>query len=123
MKKWIAILLVAMMALALVACGSKGGAKGNTIVGTWVLTGGEGDEADQTVQLMLAYGMTMTFTFNEDGTGSETMSYGEEGDTQNFTYTLENGQIVIEGSGADYKLDGDKLTIQIEGMGLVFTRK
>ncbi len=122
MKKWIAILLIAVMALGLIACGSKG-SKGEGIVGTWELTGGEGEEAEQQVKMMLAMGMTMTWTFNADGTGSMKMAAGGEEESQNFEYTLENGEIVIQGQGEPYTLDGDKLTIDMEGTKLVFTRK
>jgi len=122
MKKWIAILLAALMALTLVACGSKG-SKGEGIVGTWELTGGEGEEAEQQVKMMLAMGMTMTFTFNADGTGSMKMVFGGEDQSQDFEYTLENGEIVIQGEGEPYTLDGDTLTIDMEGTKMVFTRK
>ena len=122
MKKWIAILLIAVMALGLIACGSKG-SKGEGIVGTWELTGGEGEEAEQQVKMMLAMGMTMTWTFNADGTGSMKMAAGGQEESQNFEYTLENGEIVIQGQGEPYTLDGDKLTIDMEGTKLVFTRK
>ena len=121
MKKWIAIVLVAMMALALVACGGKG-AKGEGIVGTWKLADGEG-EAQQAVQMILAMGGTMTFTFNEDGTGHMKMDVMGQQQDQDFNYTIENNQIVIDGAGADYKLDGDKLTIQVEGMAMIFDRQ
>lgn len=120
MKKTIAILLAALMVLASIACGGK---KSDSVVGTWELTDGEGEEAQQTVRMMLALGMTMTFTFNEDGTGHMKMDVMGQQQDQDFNYTIENNQIVIDGAGADYKLDGDKLTIQVEGMAMIFDRQ
>ncbi len=121
MKKWIAIVLVAMMALALVACGGKG-AKGEGIVGTWKLADGEG-EAQQAVQMILAMGGTMTFTFNEDGTGVMGVNLGGKDESENFTYTLEEGKILIDGSPTEYRLDDGRLYLNINGTVMIFDRK
>lgn len=96
---------------------------GEGIVGTWNLVDGEGDEAKETVQMLLTMGASMTFTFNEDGTGSMTYVFSGDSASESFDYTLEDGQIVIEGDGADYTLDGDRLTIEVEGYVLVFERQ
>ena len=98
-------------------------AGGEGIVGTWNLVDGEGDEAKETVQMLLTMGASMTFTFNEDGTGSMTYVFSGDSASESFDYTLEDGQIVIEGDGADYTLDGDRLTIEVEGYVLVFERQ
>ena len=98
-------------------------AGGEGIVGTWNLVDGEGDEAKETVQMLLMMGASMTFTFNEDGTGSMTYVFSGDSASESFDYTLEDGQIVIEGDGADYTLDGDRLTIEVEGYVLVFERQ
>ena len=50
MKKWIAVLLAALLALSMIACG--GGKGDNAIVGTWELDSGIGEEGEQTVALM-----------------------------------------------------------------------
>jgi len=102
---------------------NPGKAHGEGIVGTWALVDGEGDEGHETVQMMLAMGMTMTFTFNADGTGNMTMTFNGETQSKDFTYTLEDGQIVIEGDGADYTLDGDRLTIELEGIVMILERQ
>lgn len=123
MKKRIAILLVVLMMLTLIACGGKcGNSAEASIVGTWELVDGEGD-AKETVAMMMSMGMTMSFTFNADGTGSMTYVFSGDSASESFDYTLENGQIVIDGAGADYTLDGDRLTIEVEGYVLVFERQ
>lgn len=93
------------------------------IVGTWALVGGEGEEAEETVQLLLAFGMTMTFTFNEDGTGNLTYSYEGQSESEDFEYTLEEDQIVIEGTGADYRIEDDKLIIEVDGYTMIFEKQ
>ena len=119
MKKTISILLAALMMLSLVvACGAK-----NPLVGTWELDRGVGEEAEQAVALMKAFGMTMTFTFNADGTGSMAYSYGGESEPTNFNYEVKDGQIVIDGEGADYAINGNELTINVEGTQMVFKKK
>lgn len=94
-----------------------------SIVGTWTLCGGETEETQQYVDLMLSFGMEMTFVFNEDGTGSMSMSYGEESDDETFAYTLENGQIVIDGEGAAYRIEDGLLHLTIDADALIFKRK
>ena len=119
MKKTISILLAALMMLSLVvACGAK-----NPLVGTWELDRGSGTEAEQAVALMKAFGMSMSFTFNADGTGAMVYSYGEESETTDFNYEVKDGQIVIDGEGADYAINGNELTINVEGTQMVFKKK
>ena len=124
MKKFTAILLVVLMALSLVACGSKGG---NSIVGTWELEDGVDEESKQTVALMKAFGMTMTITFNADGTGSMESKMGDESESTPFNYTYENGVLKIEDSeaeeGQSIRIEGGKLYLEMEGMGIIFKKK
>ena len=121
MKKWIAVMLVALMALSLIACGGKS----DGVVGTWKLDSGTNDEADQYVQLVKAFGMEMEITFKEDGTGSVETSMAGETQSSPFNYTYENGNLKIEGADDTGKmyLDGNKLILESEGMGLVFKKK
>ena len=123
MKKRIAILLVVLMMLTLIACGGKDGNSAEaSIVGTWELVDGEGD-AKETVAMMMSMGMTMSFTFNADGTGSMSASFGGDESSENFTYTLEDGKIMMDGSPMNYTLDGDRLSVDINGTMMVFKRK
>ena len=98
-------------------------ASGDGLVGTWELSDGEGEEAQQSVQMLLAFGMTMEFTFNADGTGSMSTSYADETSTEEFTYTIEGNEIVIEGEGAPYRIEGDLLYLTIDEETLIFKRK
>lgn len=127
MKKWIAVLLVALMALSLIACGSKGGKDDNSIVGTWELEDGIDEESKQTVALMKAFGMTMTITFNADGTGTMDAAMGEENESTPFNYTYENGVLKIEDAeteeGQNIRLEDGKLYLEMDGMGIIFKKK
>ena len=94
-----------------------------SIVGTWVLFSGEDGETQSYVDLMVSLGMSMEFVFNADGTGSLSMVYGEENDFEEFTYTIENGQIVIDGNGAPYRIEDGMLHLTADDVALVFKRK
>ena len=123
MKKFTAVLLVALMALSLIACGGKGG---NSIVGTWELDSGIGEEGEQTVQLMKALGMTMSITFNADGTGTMDSTFGEESQSEPFNYTYENGVLKIEegdSEGVNIRVEDGKLILEEDGVGMVLKRK
>lgn len=97
--------------------------KGDSIVGTWELYGGEDEETQQYVDMMLGFGMNMVFVFNEDGTGSVSTSFQGEEDKNEFTYTLGNGEIVIEGEGAPYRIEDGLLYLTADSAKLVFKRK
>ena len=94
-----------------------------SIVGTWTLCGGEDEETQQYADLMLSLGMEMVFVFNEDGTGSMSMTFQGEEDKEEFTYTLENGEIVINGKGAPYRIEDGLLHLTADDVKLIFKRK
>ena len=94
-----------------------------SIIGTWALYGGEDEETQQYVDLMIGMGMDMIFVFNEDGTGSMSMTFQGEEDKEEFTYTLENGEIVIDGSGAPYRIEDGLLYLTADEVKLIFKRK
>ena len=73
--------------------------------------------------MMLAFGMTMEFTFNEDGTGSVTTTFQNEEEKDDFTYTPGNGEIVIDGDGAPYRIEDGFLYLMLEDAKLSFKRK
>lgn len=127
MKKWIAVMLVALMALSLIACGSKGSESGagDGIVGTWELDHGIGDEGKQAVDMIKAFGITMSITFKADGTGSIDSEGMGQSDSQSFNYTYENGKLTIEGADGsnNIKISGNELTLEQDGVGMVFKKK
>ena len=128
MKKFVAVLLVALMALSLIACGSsKSGKDDNSIIGTWELDDGIDEESKQMVALMKAFGMTMSITFNADGTGTMDSAMGDEKESTPFNYTYENGVLKIEDAeteeGQTIRVEDGKLYLEMDGMGIVFKKK
>ncbi|MBR2300363.1 MAG: hypothetical protein IKA41_00190 [Bacteroidaceae bacterium] len=108
MKKTLALLLIfASLAIVLVSCG------GDSIIGTWETT---------------EDGVTMAITFEEGGKGKITT----EGITMDMTWSEKGGKLTASVSlmgmseelfkGAEYKVDGDKLTITSEGKPVTFTK-
>lgn len=103
MKKTIAILLIAIMALTALACTAK-----DPLIGTW-----QGDYD--------------RITFNEDGTGI----WAERGDVDRpfgegevFHYSTDDDQLTIEEDGTwTYKVNGDTLTFVLDGDSVSFTRQ
>ncbi len=93
MKKTVAILLIAVMALTFAACSQK-----NKIVGTW--TDG-----------------THTWTFKKDGTGT----FSEFGETFPMTYQIEGNKITVSfGFETDvytYEIKGNMLMLTIPNWG------
>lgn len=95
-----------------------------SLIGVWGLYGSEDEETQQYVDILLSLDMDMVFEFREDGTGKYYVAKGEEiSDEQEFEYTLENGQIVIDGEGEDYRVEGDLLYLMIGDDELIFKRK
>lgn len=133
MKKLVAILLVAVMALSFAACGKK-----NPIVGTWAMDFSEelAKLDEDTKAFMEEAGINFAdyvfeFKFNADGTGHATIKMGEENESADFTYTAKDGKLTmtatVEGETQtqdfDYKLDGDVLTMTKDGESQVLKRK
>lgn len=124
MKRSIAVLLVVLTILSAVAC-AGGGASANKLIGTWVLDSGVGDEAEQSVALMKAFGAEMLIEFKDDGKGVLSTSYGGETDSDDFQYEFKDGNITIVGadSAGSIKLDGNNLIMESDGMQLIFKKK
>ena len=100
MKKAVAILLVAVMALTFAACGKK-----TAIVGTWA------DENHQSL------------TFRKNGTGTFT-EYGTE---YPLSYRINGNKITIEMDDESieytFRISGKTLTLTYEGETITFTKK
>lgn len=111
MKKVIAMTLAAILVVTLFAgCAvfKKGGS--NALVGKWVWE-------------YEGLGEVMSFTFNADGTGT----MDALGDAVGFTYSANSTEIemTLEGETdtVPYKIDGDTLTLSIEGEDVQLTKK
>lgn len=129
LNKLIAVLMLVVLAFGLTACGSKE----QGIVGKWSLDAdsmlamsGEdlssmSEEEKEFMKGMLAM-MSMTMEFTADGKAILSMTMMGETETEETTYSLEDGKLVMEGEPAEYKVEGDKLSITSEGQTLVMTK-
>ena len=109
MKKVIALLIAVVLVVALFAgCAQKGGA--SALVGTWAFE-------------YEGLGEIMTFTFNKDGTGV----MDALGEAIEFTYTADSSTIkmTLEGENdtVPYTIEGDILTLDIDGDVIELTKK
>ena len=129
MKKRIAILLAAVcsfvLCFALVGCGGgKGGDASKNFVGYWKLTGGEmdGEEIDASyISLMESLDLTISLTLNEDGTAKFVL-FGDETDSTWEAKDASTMKISVEGVSLEGKLDGGKLSLDLEGEKLIFEK-
>lgn len=90
------------------------GAEGEPYLGTWH---GVSMEMEGSTITFAALGMTMTLTFNDDGT--MVMSDGEE--SERYTWTVEDGAAVIDTIRASMLEDGT-LCLEQEGAKMIFSR-
>lgn len=108
MKKILAIALTVILVVALFAGCAKAGA--NAVVGKWAWE-------------YEGLGEVMSVTFNNDGTG-EMESFGE---TMEFTYSVTADKINMtldgESSSCEYSIDGNVMTLVIEGEALELNKK
>lgn len=137
-KKWIAVILLVVMALCLTACGEKkeeakpAEAAKPTIVGVWEMeketllnTFGLTDEAYEEAKAEFGY-IAITYEFTADGKVIATEISGEEkqviGET---TYIVDGNNITIDGDKSTYKIDGNKLFVTDDSTAvtMVFNRK
>lgn len=124
MKKFLALLLAVVMLLSLAACGDsskdddddKKDKAEDTKAGYYVLESmSEGDET-LTAEDLEEYGMEVTMTLYEDGTGVLSM-YGEDVEAE-----WDEDSITVDGDEAELKFSGKKATITIEESSMVFVK-
>ena len=120
-KTVVVLALVALMALALVACG--GGSNG--IEGTsWGLAGGKaaGIEVSKD-QLTTVIGDTADMSFSFKAGGKFTMDAG--GLSEEGTYKLDGNTLTMESGGSEMtaSIDGNRMTMEISGIELYFDKK
>lgn len=124
LNKMVAILMLVVLAFSLTACG---GSKGQDIVGKWnidvnsllEMTGASPTDLEMIESLG---GMSATMEFTKDGKCILEMSVMGQTETQEQTYTLEDGKVLLDGAPGDYKVEGDKLTLTADGLTMVLTR-
>ncbi len=98
----------------------------NNVVGKYDLSAyiQNGEESTQAVELLKALGGSYTVEFKNDKTGVIEFKAGE--DNKYIEFKWDNGKITIENDDekeeSEYKLDGDSVTITLDGAGMKFTR-
>ena len=115
------------MVFGLSACASGGGAGGGdaktAAVGNWELAEMTGaDVPEGGVAALKEMGMTITLEMGADGTFTMDLM----GDKQSGTWEAKDGGTIAmtaDGVTVDAKLEGGKLSLTQEGMGLVFSKK
>lgn len=106
--------------LTVIRKGAAVPAANDSIVGTWVTDVAKTEAAGGAMPYDI---VGVTIVFNADGTASETDHFinGDE-ETVDFSYTLKDGIVVIEGMECPYVLNGDELTIKATTT-MVFNRQ
>ncbi len=127
MRKSLAILLVVLGTLCTFACARNSAPVkvDPALVGVWDLdidATMEGEPQEQ-IDEMKASGVTMILCFYENGLGTLTQAAGTTSQTDRFAYSAENGRVLVKGEPQDYRVEGDVLTITIDGEALIFTRR
>lgn len=93
----------------------------NAIVGKWEAVSMEATIAGVNMTVDMAdTGMTMEFTFNDDGSGS--LYFGSEygdSESQAFTYSVKGNMLYVtaddETEGIPISIDNDTMTIEMDG--------
>lgn len=121
----IAIAAVFALCLGLVGCGGGDGADyTKNFTGDWKLSGmtenGEAMSEDD-IALMEAFGMAVTLTLNEDGTGSLVM-FDEAMDVSWEPKSATELDVTIEGDTTTGKLADDTITLEAGGDSMSFAR-
>ena len=125
MKKYVSIILAALLVLStllLTACG--GGSsdtedlKNSRYVGTWTAKGiAIGDDSENLDDEFL-------MVLNEDGTGTLSGSTEGEDEVSEFTWKLVDGGFKCSGDvKTTFKDDGDNIKTKIIGVDLVFEKQ
>ena len=131
MKKIVAVLLIAVMALSLAAC-AKENASADPIVGTWrINTDATLAELEQSYraafQAAVEKGYDLTLTLNADGTGMMTVTARGQTNTGSITYTAEDGKLVLKLSGRTdkrtYRIEGDRMYLYQNSEAMVLDRQ
>ena len=121
----IAIAAVFALCLGLVGCGGGDGADyTKNFTGDWKLSGmtenGEAMSGDD-IAFMESFGMTVTLTLNEDGTGSLVM-FDEAMDVSWKPKSATELDVTIDGDTTTGKLADDTITLEAGGDSMSFVR-
>ena len=103
--------------------GTAGIPAGEGIIGTWYLCGGEDEESQGYVEMLLSFGMEMSITFCEDGTGALAITYQGESEENGFTYTYEDGKLYIDGTETPCRFEDGRMYLDMDDAQLIFERQ
>lgn len=88
----------------------------DTIFGRWQMT-------PECVAELYGFGdVICVMELTEDGTFTNTLTVMDYNETHTATYTVEGNTIIVDGTAAEYLLDGDRLTIKAGGVEQTFAR-
>lgn len=88
----------------------------DTIFGRWQMT-------PECVAELYGFGdVICVMELTEDGTFTYTLTVMDYNETHTATYTVDGNTIIVDGTAAEYVLDGDRLTIKAGGVEQIFAR-
>lgn len=124
LNKVIVVALLIVTTLCMVACSEK-----TSIIGKWdldinsvmALSGIDVNSISEFEKSLLET-LSATMEFKDDGTCEIVYSGMGTTESESFPYKVENNKIYIEGSPADYEINGDVLNITENGFTLSMTR-
>ena len=129
MKKTIAILMAALMALALIACDMQvvsepeatpePTAEPKTVVGTWVVKEIKVGTKILSLEEIVKYGLDVNLVLNADGTGVLTLPTSYPDFRADVTYT--ETAATYMGTEIPYTFDGDTISVNYPMNGVTFS--
>ncbi len=120
MKKYISILLILALTLALTACSSKSEPVDYT--GTYDVVridAGEMTASEEDLQALRDLGYEAVMSFADDGTGLMSIA-GQEND---FTYDAATGKIDVDGAVSMMKFNEDGQLLVFDDQGTMYLEK
>lgn len=114
MKKILGILLSMLLAVSLFACG--GGAK-NSDAGYYIMDSVKEGDSEISADDLKEFGLTGYVVLNDDGTGVMSVEGEEPADIE-----WGNGKFKADDEEVEYTIDGDILTVEIEGLTVNYKR-
>ena len=132
MKKLLSVLLVAVMVFALAACsksgGSDDGGSSDPAVGTWKLTSAEASgitlSMEDFAQLSGLDKYEMTIDIRADGTFTASVDMGTGAQTGEGTWTVSGNQYTLTSNGSPqvFTLENGKLVAEASGAKMYFEK-
>ena len=135
-KKWIAMLMLAVLALCLTACGEKKEEAApaatlaptvHAIVGQWVMDwdlmmqGVSQEEYEANKELYDTSEVVMEFT--ADGKLFMYITAGDKSETREITYSVSGNELSFMGTTGIFAIQDDKLTLVQNGVTITYTRR